>query len=123
MTNSLDLKKINETLTEDLIDKSVQHEKEKKDKRIRERELADIRTVVNTPEGRRFIWRVLAECGMYKDGYVHGDNGYGTTFNTGRKSIGIWLTNDLLFAKPDAFRQMTTENQGLKKQEEEPNDV
>jgi len=91
---------------------------EDKAKRIRNRELNDIRVVTSTPEGRRFIWRVLTEGKIFQSGYVHGDSGYGTTYSAGQRSVGVWALSELLEAKPDVFMQMQKEHASEMKREE-----
>ena len=89
-----------------------------KAKRKRNRELNDLRIVSMTPEGRRLIWRVLTEGKVFHDGYVHGDGGFGTTFNSGRRSVGVWLLAEVMEAKPDLFMQMQKEHASEVKREE-----
>ncbi len=83
---------------------------DEREKRLRDREFSDIRTVVGSSEGRRLYWRILKQSGIFHEGYVHGDQGYGTTRNEGRRSLGTWALNELLGAKPDAFNQMQREH-------------
>lgn len=85
--------------------------------RIRNRELNDIRVVLNTPEGRRFYWRILEQGQLFIDGYVSGDNGYGSTRNLGTKKVGLWALAEIMAAKPNAFSQMQRENASEKERE------
>lgn len=41
-------------------------ERERKVKRSRAQELSDLKAVLDLPEGRRFLWRFMAECGVEK---------------------------------------------------------
>jgi len=91
---------------------------EQRNKRKRDRELNDIRIVASTPEGRRFLWRILSEGEIFQDGYVHGDQGFGTTYNCGRRSVGVWALSELMESKPEAFMQMQRENASEVKREE-----
>ena len=91
---------------------------EDKAKRKRERELNDLRSILATPEGRRFIWRVLSEARIFNDGYTHGDAGYGTTYNCGRRSVGVWALAEMMEAKPSAFMQIQNEVASEAKNEE-----
>lgn len=81
-----------------------------RDKALRERELSDIRFIIKSPQGRRFYWRTMGVTKMFAESYIPGDEGYGTTFNVGRQSVGQWLLKELLEAKPDAFIQMQNES-------------
>jgi hypothetical protein len=81
-----------------------------KAKRIKNRELNDIRVVLSTPEGRRFYWRLLGYGQLFQNGYVPGDQGYGSTYNLGVKSVGLWALAEIMEAKPNAFTQMQREH-------------
>ena len=81
---------------------------EKDKNKDRERELSDISVVLNTPEGRRFYWRIMEVCGVWTDPYCGTDRD--TSYMCGRKSIGLGLYADLLEAKPSAFQQMQREH-------------
>lgn len=87
-------------------------------KRKRNRELNDIRSVLNTPEGRRFYWRILEQGQIFKDGFVAGDNGYGSTRNLGTRKVGLWALSELMEARPDAFTKMQREHASEAKREE-----
>lgn len=91
---------------------------QEKAKRLRNRDLNDIRVVLSTPEGRRFYWRLLSKAQVFIDGYVAGDRGYGTTRNTGMKFVGHWALDEMLEAKPSAFTQMQREHASELKREE-----
>lgn len=73
----------------------------------REIELKDIQTVVSTPEGRRFYWRVMAMAGVFHLSYTGDTNS--TMYNEGRREIGLKIFNDLFEASPNAFNQMQRE--------------
>lgn len=91
----------------DLIDTSKQESLQERDKRKRERELSDIRTILKTVEGRRFYWRVLAEGEMWKVNF-NGDVNQ-LIFDNGMKNMSAIFMKDLLAAKPEAFIQMQQE--------------
>lgn len=101
-----------------MIEKRKPETAEDKAKRKRNRELNDIRVIVASPEGRRFLWRVLSEGKIFQDGYIHGDAGYGTTYTTGKRSVGVWALSELMEAKPEVFMQMQRENASEAKREE-----
>jgi hypothetical protein len=100
------------------IEKRKPETKEQKEKRLRDRELNDLRIVLSNPEGRRFMWRLMEKCKFFVDGYIHGDAGYGTTYNAGRKNIGLWTLEEITAAKQDAFTQIQREHLSEAKREE-----
>ena len=86
--------------------------------RIRNRELNDLKKILDMPEGRRFFWRLLEMGQLFHDGYVAGDNGYGSTRNLGTKRVGLWALHEMMDAKPSAFQQMQREHASESKREE-----
>lgn len=80
--------------------------RDQKAKLGRERELSDLRVVLSTREGRRFIWRYLCESGVFRTSFT--GNSY-TYFNEGRREIGIRLMADIDAAQPEAYFQMGQE--------------
>lgn len=88
-----------------------------KAKRKRDRELNDIRTVLNLPEGRRVVWRILSFVKIFIDAFFGGDAGHTTAYQSGRKSVGLWLLSELMDANPNSFSQMQREyNSELKRE-------
>ena len=90
----------------ELIDTSKHEKQVKKFDRKRERELNDIKKLVSLVEGRRFLWRILSEAGIYRNSFT----GNSTTFYAeGRRSVGLFILEELMRAKPEAFAQMQQE--------------
>ena len=87
-------------------------------KRKRDREINDNKKILAMPEGRRHFRRLLAIARIYIDGYVAGDSGYETTYNCGRRSVGLWALSEMMEADPNAFMQMQREHASEAKREE-----
>lgn len=81
---------------------------EERAKRKRERDLADIRKVISTPEGRRFYWQVLSESGLFREPFDRDCNDQ-TNYNLGRMAVGRVFYYDLIAAKPEALQQIQRE--------------
>lgn len=79
-------------------------------RRSREQEIADMRIVLGTPEGRRFFARLIAMTGIYEDSMT--GNSY-TFYNEGQRSIGLRLMKDLNEVSPDAYIQILSERKGV----------
>lgn len=99
--------------------KNVADEKQIKDARLHERfakrkEQEDIQFLLSTPQGRRYIWKVLSICGVYRQSAV--DSGSWTYFNEGRRSVGLKLLDEVMIADAAAYLKMIDEN----KQDEIP---
>ena len=69
-------------------------------------ERTDFKTVIETPEGRRFMRRVLGECGVHRSSFC--GEPLTMAYTEGRRAMGLWLQG--LFADfPDQYIQLLTE--------------
>jgi hypothetical protein len=59
----------------------------------------DLLTVLSTPEGRRFVWGLVAQCGCFVQSF-NGD-ALATAFNEGRRSVGLSLLGLCQAEAPD----------------------
>lgn len=73
-----------------------------------ELEVSDLANVMNTAEGRRFVWRVLAKAGVHRQSFVPGAHD-STSFNEGQRSLGLWLYADLEANCPALYLTMQQE--------------
>ena len=86
-------------------EKQVEKRKTKK-KLAREREIEGFRQVLDTYVGREFIWRAIAECGIYRAPPTHPQE----TFRAiGQQDIGRWLQTEVFTADGDAYKLMWEE--------------
>lgn len=74
--------------------------------RMAARDRDDLRSILNTAHGRRFIWRLLSKCGIHQLGVVM-DSINATYFNAGMRNIGNTLLAQVLEVKPEAYLEMT----------------
>ncbi|MGE4194713.1 MAG: hypothetical protein AB7E51_15105 [Pseudodesulfovibrio sp.] len=72
------------------------------------KELSDIRMVMSSLEGRRFVWRFLAECRVFLSTYS--PEALESYYRQGRRSVGLLFYNDVLEACPEQFWQAQREN-------------
>ena len=86
----------------------AQKDREDKARVKREKEMADIRDVLSTPGGRRFIWRLLAESNTIDASFVPGQYDM-TAFKEGQRDIGLKILLDIEEAKPGIYAQITNE--------------
>lgn len=75
-------------------------------KGLRDRELEDVRIILNTTEGRRFYSRYLHICGLFKSSMT-GNNT--TFFQEGERNIGLKLFTDMNEAAPELYIEMLKE--------------
>lgn len=79
----------------------------------RRRELADVAFVLSTIEGRRFYWKLMMRCGIFKSSMT----GNNTTFyNEGERNIGLLMMADLNESDPEAYLKCLTEAKKLEQQ-------
>jgi hypothetical protein len=78
-----------------------------KEKRKREQELKDVSDVLMSPHGRRFVWRYLEKCGVYRSSYTGNSQ---TFFLEGERNIGLQLMTDIMDANPELYLKLVREN-------------
>jgi hypothetical protein len=80
----------------------------------REQELEELKLVMSSPQGRSFLWRLLAQTGLYDELFT----GNSTTFyKCGRQSIGRWVLSELTEADKRAY--ITMQLEALNRDEED----
>jgi hypothetical protein len=84
-------------------------EQAQKEKRGREKELDDVKFILSHRQGRRFYFRYLEECGVFKTSFTGNSQ---TFFLEGQRNIGLKLLSDLNEAEPEAYIVMIKENKG-----------
>ena len=72
-----------------------------------DREKNDIRSVMNEVRGRRFFWKYLSFCGIYKTSFA---GQHEIFYNEGMRNVGLKLLADVNEACPDAYLLMLKEN-------------
>ena len=64
--------------------------------------------LLQTPEGRHLLWRILEQCGVYRSSFV-GDP-HQTAFLEGQRSIGLWIMSEIVLTDGfDVFSIMSRE--------------
>ena len=90
-------------------------------RRKRSKEIDDVRKILKTPEGRRFIWKLWSLSGIYRNPFNLNSNLQ--SFNSGRMSIGQELLIDVNEADVTAFAQMQNEHISALKSKKEAQDA
>lgn len=75
--------------------------------RRRNLEKEDLRKILDTAEGLRFLWRVLEASGIYRTTFTGNSTSF---FNEGRRSIGLEIKADLMEVDPDHEGRMAREH-------------
>ncbi len=74
---------------------------------MRERELADVKTVMSSPAGRRWTNRIIQKSEVM--GEVFNPNGSITNKNLGKREVGLFVYGELEQSCPDLFLLMRQE--------------
>lgn len=82
-------------------------EREKREEKRRNREIDDLRRVLAIVEGRRVIWRLLSEAGIYRSTFDA--NALSMAFKEGKRDIGLFLIEDINAHAAASFAQMQRE--------------
>ena len=69
--------------------------------------MADLTAVLGTAAGRRVLWWLLSDTGMYQTSI--GADPQVTAFNEGRRSVGLTLTHTLVDANAEGFQRLQAE--------------
>ncbi len=77
-----------------------------KERRLRERELNELRTVLSTEAGRRFLWRLMGMCKTFSSIY---ETSAKIHYNSGQQDIGFYLLREVDAASPEMFFKMREE--------------
>lgn len=72
-----------------------------------EQSRADLLIVMGSESGRRFMWGLLGECGMYRASF--NNSGSITAFNEGQRDIGLRLTARITQECPEQYLAMQDE--------------
>jgi hypothetical protein len=87
----------------------------KDQKLLRQLQLKDLEHVMGDAQGRRFVWKLLGDCGVFQssvkvraDGTISSED---VIFNEGRRDVGLQLTHRLQTQVGELFTDMFRENQ------------
>ena len=62
---------------------------------------ADLRAVLQTPQGRRVLWRVLGRAHLFESGWS--PDTAAVHFAAGERNVGLWLVHEINAADASAF--------------------
>lgn len=82
---------------------------EGKVRKTREGELLDMKWILSEPMGRRFLWRYLDICGVFRSSFTGSSD---TFFREGERNIGLKLLADINESHPEAYLLMMKEAKG-----------
>lgn len=85
---------------------SVNEYKKKEDRKL-QRDFDDLKAVLSTRNGRRFLWRTLSNCGVFELSYTGTSETY---FREGQRNIGLKLMSEINDADKTAMSLMMRES-------------
>lgn len=88
-------------------DDEIQAQQRARAEEQRRQQVEDIKWLAAHKQGRRFMWRLLATCGVHHNPY--NASGSATAFNCGRLNVGLEFQAELIDLAPDAYLQMLKE--------------
>ena len=94
---------------------------EAENKRIRQREIGDLKKILGIPEGRRFIWKWLGNAGIFRSSLSQ--NAMTTQALEGARNLGLQLLNEVNEADTHAFASMQAEYISEQKSKKEVREV
>jgi 3-oxoacyl-[acyl-carrier-protein] synthase III len=80
--------------------------------RGRDLELDDFAWVMSNERGRRFVYRYISECGVFKTSFTGNST---TFFNEGARNIGLKIMADINEACPEQYQTMLAEARAREK--------
>lgn len=81
----------------------------------RDNELSDLRSLLELPQGRRFLQRLLDRAKVFESIWEQNSRIY---YNAGQQDFGHFIMGEIWEAKPDAYTQMIREAEARKLQGE-----
>lgn len=90
------------------------------ERRQREAQANDLRHVMRSKEGRRFVYRQLSEAGLYRLSFDVSSDRL-TAFNEGARNRGLQLLGEIMEVCPDRYTEMLNEQQEAKERNDNRN--
>ncbi len=91
------------------IDEEKIKQADARDARNRERDLNDMRYILAAKNGRRFIWKLMSECGIFASSF---DGTSRTYFREGERNVGLKILSRLNEADENSYSVMVRESRG-----------
>lgn len=88
-------------------DKAQIKKQEKEFQKIRKQELADLKYVLASEQGRRLVWRLMGKCKTFSSIW---ETSAKIHYNAGQQDLGHFLLAEVMEANSESFLQMMKEN-------------
>lgn len=88
----------------------------------REKEQNDLRFVLGSKQGRRFMYRLLSGTGLYRLSMSLGNTDpLLTAFNEGQRNVGLQMLSEITEACPERYTEMLAEQKEAKEKHDNRN--
>lgn len=84
----------------------------RRDKERAKRAEADLRWVLSDPRGRRFLWQLLGDSGIFRTSFTGNSE---TFFREGMRNLGLQVFTRIHEVAPDLYLEMAQEAQAEQK--------
>jgi hypothetical protein len=92
---------------------TINEEIKKEREREKEKERDDLKKILETPEGRRFLWRLLSEARVFTSCYSVNTND--TYYLEGKRDIGLFVLKEITEVNKNALAKIQNEYYSAKK--------
>lgn len=83
----------------------------------RKQELLDLDSLMSIPAGRRFLWRLLTQSGVFRSSFS--PDPLVMAMNEGQRNVGLRVVGAIMAACPEKYIDMIRLGKGLGNQEDE----
>lgn len=80
----------------------------KKQRTVEQQQLDDMRAVLDMPEARRFLWRLLGHCRVNQSVFEPNSR---MAYNSGMQDVGHFVLGEITKARPESYLLMMQEHQ------------
>jgi hypothetical protein len=100
------MEQVQKPLVRNASDESQVRGAKDKAKRVRDHELDDLRTILQAPQGRRLLWRLMGRCKVLNSVWEPSAKIH---YNSGQQDIGHFIMAEIVEADEDAVFKMMKE--------------
>ena len=83
----------------------------KKQKEVERQQIDDLRKILDSDHGRRFLWRLLVHCRINASVFEPNSK---IAYNSGMQDVGHFVLGEIVKARPEAYLLMMQEHQEKK---------
>lgn len=97
-----------EPLVKNAADEAQIKEADVQSKNRKNRDLDDLKYVLQSAQGRRFLWRLLGECRVHNS--IFNTNALTQSHSSGKQDVGHFIMGEIIRSDEDAFLRMMKES-------------